>query len=54
MAGRGEAGGMHGGGGACMAEGCMHGRGYAWQGVCMAWGHVWQGACIADTTRHGQ
>ena len=32
--------------GACMAWG-VHGRGHAWQGVCMAGGHAWQGVCMA-------
>ena len=33
--------------------GGMHGRGHAWQGVCMVGacmaegGHAWQGACVA-------
>ena len=31
----------------------MHGRGHAWQGVCMAGGHAWQGMCGRRTCMTG-
>ena len=43
--------------GVCMAEGCVHGGGHAWQGhVCQGgawWGHAWQGACMAGAGMAG-
>ena len=47
-------------GGACMAGGCMHGRGYAWQGgmhgrgMCGGGGHVWWWRACVTGGVHGR
>ena len=59
-----QGGGVHGGGRVCVAgghawQGCVHGRGCAWQGACTAGGRAWQDMhapinTLAETTKYAQ